>query len=100
MATPVIMPKFEMSQESATVIEWIKQEGERVERGDPLLTVETDKVTMDVESPGSGILAGIRVAPEQVVPVTEVIAWRNGSGNVWTIIRPSPRARGRSSARR
>ena len=75
MAVPVIMPKLEMAQETATVIEWLKREGEPVEKGEPLLTVETDKVTVEVESPASGILAGIRVAPQQVVPVTEIIAY-------------------------
>ncbi len=75
MANPVIMPKLEMTQETATVIEWLKQEGEQVEKGEPLLTVETDKVTIEIESPASGILAGVRVAPQQVVPVTEIIAY-------------------------
>jgi pyruvate dehydrogenase E2 component (dihydrolipoamide acetyltransferase) len=69
------MPKFEMSQETATVVEWLKQEGEEVKKGEPLLTVETDKVTMDIESPATGILAGVLVAPQQAVPVTEVIAY-------------------------
>ena len=75
MAVPVIMPKLEMSQETATVIEWLRQEGEHVEKGKPLLTVETDKVTVDIESPASGILAGVLVETQQVVPVTQVIAY-------------------------
>jgi len=75
MAVPVIMPKLEMAQETATVVEWLKREGERVEKGEPLLVVETDKVTVEIECPASGILAGIRVEPQQVVPVTEVIAY-------------------------
>lgn len=75
MATPVIMPKLEMAQETATVIEWLKQEGEHVEKDEPLLTVETDKVTVEIEAPASGMLAGVRVVPQQVVPVTEVIAY-------------------------
>jgi len=75
MATPVIMPKLEMAQETSTVIEWLKEEGERVEKGEPLLVVETEKVTVEIESPASGILAGVRVGPGQVVPVTEIIAY-------------------------
>jgi pyruvate dehydrogenase E2 component (dihydrolipoamide acetyltransferase) len=75
MATPVIMPKLEMSQETATVIEWSKKEGDTVEKGEPLLTVETDKVTVEVESPASGVLAGVRAEPNEVVPVTETIAF-------------------------
>lgn len=75
MPIPVIMPKLEMSQETSTVVEWLKQEGETVVKGEPLLTVETDKVTIDIESPGSGILAGVRVGPQEVVPVTDIIAY-------------------------
>ena len=74
MPTPVIMPKLEMSQETATIVEWLKAEGETVDKGEPLLTVETDKVTIDIESPATGTLAGIRVQADDVVPVTEVIA--------------------------
>lgn len=74
MPTPVILPKLEMSQETATVVQWLKAEGDTVEKGEPLLTVETDKVTIDIESPATGTLAGIRVEADDVVPVTEVIA--------------------------
>jgi pyruvate dehydrogenase E2 component (dihydrolipoamide acetyltransferase) len=75
MATPVIMPKIEMAQEKATVIEWLKKEGDEVEKGEPLLEVETDKVTMEVEAPASGILAGLRGEPGERIPVTETIAY-------------------------
>jgi len=80
MATSVIMPKLEMSQETATIVQWLKGDGEAVRKGEPLLTVETDKVTIDVESPESGTLAGIRVEADDVVPVTETIAYILGPG--------------------
>jgi len=69
------MPKLEMAQETATVVEWLKQEGEQIEKGEPLLVVETDKVTVEIEAPASGMLAGVRAEPQQVVPVTETIAY-------------------------
>ncbi len=75
MATPIIMPKFGMTQEEATVLRWLRQEGDTVEQGDPLMEVETDKVVMEVEAPASGILGGILVQKGDVVPVTEVIAF-------------------------
>jgi pyruvate dehydrogenase E2 component (dihydrolipoamide acetyltransferase) len=75
MATKVIMPKLEMAQESATIIEWLKKEGDQVKKGEPLLVIETDKVTVELESPGSGALSGIRGEPGQEIPVTEVIAY-------------------------
>lgn len=74
MATPVIMPKFEMSQETATVVAWLVAEGDEVRQGQPLLEVETDKVTMEIEAPASGVLAHINAHPGDVVPVTQVIA--------------------------
>ncbi|HEX9118855.1 MAG TPA: biotin/lipoyl-containing protein, partial [Anaerolineae bacterium] len=67
MPTAVIMPKFEMAQETGTVSRWLKQEGDSVARGDVLLEVDTDKVTMDVESPAKGVLANISAVPGQIV---------------------------------
>lgn len=75
MAEPIIMPKFEMSQEIGTIVEWSKNEGDTVEKGETILVVETDKVTMDVESPASGIMAGLRGKPGDAIPVTEIIGY-------------------------
>lgn len=75
MATPVILPKFDMTMEEGTIARWLKQDGERVEIGEPLVEIVTDKVNMEVESPASGFLAGIRGAPGEVIPVTHVIAY-------------------------
>jgi dihydrolipoamide dehydrogenase len=69
------MPKTGMAQETGTVIRWYYKDGEHVEKGEPLLEVMTDKVNMDVESPASGVLASIRVQPNQTVPVAQVIAY-------------------------
>jgi len=75
MAIAVIMPKFGMAQEEATIVRWYKQEGEHVERGEPLLEVMTDKVNMDVEAPASGVLLKSKYAVDDVVPVTVVIGY-------------------------
>lgn len=75
MVTPVILPKFDMTMEQGTIAHWLRREGERVEKGEPIVEVETDKVNMEIESPTSGILAGIRARPGQSVPVTHVIAY-------------------------
>ena len=74
MPTPVIMPKVDMDQEKATIISWEKKEGEAVKQDETLLTVETEKVAIEVSSPASGILAGIRFQAGEVVPVATVIA--------------------------
>ncbi len=75
MAVEVIMPKLEMAQETGTVVEWLKQEGDQVEQGEPILVIETDKVTMEVEAPGSGTLAAISAHPGDEVPIATIIAY-------------------------
>ena len=64
-----------MDQTSATVVEWLKNEGDFVKIDDAVLVVETEKVATEVTAPASGILAGIRVVQGDEVPVTEVIAY-------------------------
>jgi pyruvate dehydrogenase E2 component (dihydrolipoamide acetyltransferase) len=69
------MPKFDMDQEKATIISWSKKEGDVVKADETILTVETEKVAIDVPCPESGTLAGILYKDGDVVPVTEVIAY-------------------------
>ncbi len=74
MASDVIMPMLGMAQETGKVIRWLKQDGDAVAKGEPLLEVETDKVTVEIESPADGTLAGVRAPDGTEVPVGEVIA--------------------------
>lgn len=75
MAKEVIMPKFGFTQEESEIMEWLKKEGETVEKGDPIATVSTDKLSMEIEAPESGILAGVRFRAGDIVPVTKIIAF-------------------------
>jgi pyruvate dehydrogenase E2 component (dihydrolipoamide acetyltransferase) len=75
MAISVVMPALEMAQETGKVISWLKQEGETVAKGEPLLEIETDKAVMEVESPGEGILAAVKARAGAEVPVGQTIAW-------------------------
>lgn len=75
MATNVILPKVDMDQETGTVVEWLKQDGDLVEKGDPILIIETDKVAVEVESPASGILQGIQAEVDEIIPIGTVIAY-------------------------
>lgn len=75
MATRVILPKLEMAQETATIVEWLKHEGDHVRKGEPLLVVETDKVTFELESPAAGVLSRVSAGPGQELPVAQVIAY-------------------------
>jgi pyruvate dehydrogenase E2 component (dihydrolipoamide acetyltransferase) len=80
MAISVVMPALEMAQETGKLISWLKKEGESVAKGEPLLEVETDKAVMEIESPASGVLAGIKVQAGTEVPVGQTIAWIVSSG--------------------
>jgi pyruvate dehydrogenase E2 component (dihydrolipoamide acetyltransferase) len=75
MAISVVMPALEMAQETGKVISWLKKEGETVSKGEPLLEIETDKAVMEIESPGDGILAAVKVGAGADVPVGRTIAW-------------------------
>lgn len=75
MATIVIMPKVDMDQETGKVIEWIKKDGDQVEKGEIILVIETEKVAIDVESPATGILRGILAKPEEIIPIGRTIAY-------------------------
>ena len=75
MATNVIMPALEMAQESGVLVNWLKKEGELVTKGEPLMEIETDKVTIEIEAPASGLLRGILAHEGDVVPVGQTIAW-------------------------
>jgi pyruvate dehydrogenase E2 component (dihydrolipoamide acetyltransferase) len=75
MATSVIMPALEMTQESGRLVSWLKRDGESVTKGEPLMEIETDKVTIEIEAPASGILGGVLSKENDIVPVGQTIAW-------------------------
>ncbi len=75
MATPVILPKLGMTMEEATILRWVKQEGDQVEKDEPLAEIMTEKVDMQIEAPAAGILRGIRAHPGDMVPVAQVIGY-------------------------
>ncbi len=82
MAISVVMPALEMAQETGKLISWLKKEGEFVVKGEPLLEIETDKAVMEIESPGDGVLAGVKVQAGSEVPVGQTIAWILPKGEV------------------
>jgi len=74
LATDVIMPALGMAQETGKVLRWLKAEGDEVAKGEPLMEVETDKVTVEIEAPTDGLLAGLRAAEGAEVPVGQAVA--------------------------
>jgi pyruvate dehydrogenase E2 component (dihydrolipoamide acetyltransferase) len=73
MANEVKLPRLGQGMESGTIVKWLKSEGDRVEKGEPLYELDTDKVTQEVEAEASGVLLKIAVQ-EGEVPVGETIA--------------------------
>ncbi len=69
------MPALEMAQETGKLIRWLKQPGDTVAKGEPLLEVETDKVTVEIEAAASGVVSGITAQEGDVIPVGQTIGW-------------------------
>lgn len=68
------MPKMDHLSEESTVVKWLKKEGEKVDKGELILTVETGKAVLDVESPLTGTITKIVVEEGTEVPIGTVIA--------------------------
>ncbi len=74
MAKEVIMPALGMAQDTGILVQWYRKEGESVTQGEPLMEIETDKATVEVEAPASGMLANITAQPGDEIPVGQAIA--------------------------
>ena len=66
MATEVKLPRLGQGMESGTIVKWLKSEGEKVEKGEALYELDTDKVTQEVEADASGVLLKIAIAEGEV----------------------------------
>jgi len=76
----IILPMLGETMEEGTIGAWKKKEGERVAKGEILLEIITDKATLEVESPASGILRKIVAKEGEVVPVLRTIGWIGEAG--------------------
>ena len=74
MEIEVKMPDLSTTEGEVKVVRWLVEVGQKVQRGQPLLEVETDKATMEMESLASGTLKKTCVQPDDMVPVGAVIA--------------------------
>src|SRR5215470_8652024 len=89
MATEVRLPQFGMGMQEGKLLRWFKHEGEHVLEGEPLCEVEAEKATVEVPSPESGLLTRIVVEVDQTVPVLEVLAIIEPSGEPSAVRPPS-----------
>jgi len=70
----VLMPKGSDTMTEGKVLKWVKKEGDQISAGDAVVEIETDKVDMEVEAMGGGVLRKILVQSGKVVPVGELLA--------------------------
>src|SRR5262245_44099635 len=93
MAVEIVVPKWGLSMHEGLIGRWFKREGDRVDQGEPLLEIETEKMTNVVEAPASGVLARILYPDGSTVPVSQVIALIAAPGEpVPEIAAPAPAA--------
>ncbi|WGL59311.1 pyruvate dehydrogenase complex dihydrolipoamide acetyltransferase [Pigmentibacter sp. JX0631] len=83
MATVMEMPKLSDTMSEGSVARWLKKEGEKVSAGIPIIEIETDKATMEYESPAGGILLKILVGDGQKCPLQAPIAVIGKDGEKW-----------------
>jgi pyruvate dehydrogenase E2 component (dihydrolipoamide acetyltransferase) len=94
MPAEVIMPALGMAQETGKVLRWLRGEGDVLAKGEPLLEVETDKVTVEIEAPAAGTLTGVSAAEGAEVPVGTVIAFVVADGeSIAQALLPAPAPR-------
>lgn len=70
----VLLPKWGVTMQEATIEEWLVAEGQAVAAGDPLVRIGTDKVDTEIEAPVSGVVSAITAAEGAVVPVGATVA--------------------------
>jgi pyruvate dehydrogenase E2 component (dihydrolipoamide acetyltransferase) len=72
--TRVILPKLGLTMDEGRLVAWHKKEGDRVEKGELLFEVETDKANMEIEASASGVVRRILLPADATAPVATVIA--------------------------
>ncbi len=75
MPIEVILPRVDMDMSFGTIVSWHRSEGDSVKKGDALLDIETDKATMEVTSPGTGVLHFVSAKEGDVIPIGQAIGW-------------------------
>src|SRR5215210_3781303 len=74
MANQVTLPRLGQGMESGTIVRWLKAEGDKVEKGEPLYELDTEKVTQEVEADASGVVLRILAREGEEVPVGKPVA--------------------------
>jgi pyruvate/2-oxoglutarate dehydrogenase complex dihydrolipoamide acyltransferase (E2) component len=75
MRKEIIMPKIGLDMTEGTIVEWKKKVGDRMERGEVIAEIETDKAVTEIEAAVDGVLAEIVAEEGEEVEITKTIAW-------------------------
>jgi pyruvate dehydrogenase E2 component (dihydrolipoamide acetyltransferase) len=75
MATELKVPTLGMDMEEATVVRWLVEDGAEVEKGEPVLEIDTDKTSFEIEAPTGGIICNLRGEPGETLPVGTTLAY-------------------------
>ncbi len=75
MAVELKVPSLGMDMEEANILRWLVEEGTRVEKGEPVLEIDTDKTSFEIEAPAAGIVRDIRGAEGETLPVGATLAY-------------------------
>ena len=94
MATELKVPKLGMDMEEANILRWMVEEGAEVEKGDPVIEIDTDKVSYEVEANADGVIRGLRGVEGQTIPVGATLAFIAAPDEEWTD--PTPQDQGAS----
>ena len=75
MATAIFMPKNGMAMEEGKLIRWLVKEGDKVEMDQPIMEIETDKITMEDVAPATGTILALYAKDGDTIPVLETMGW-------------------------
>src|SRR5437879_5154168 len=80
MATEIVMPQMGESIVEGTITKWLKKQGDKIQRDEPLFEISTDKVDAEIPAPASGVLSEIKVTEGTTVQVNTVVGTISSDG--------------------
>ena len=80
MATELKVPTLGMDMEEATIVRWLVEEGAEVKKGDPVLEIDTDKTSFEIEAPSDGAIHALRGETGDILPVGATLAYVTAPG--------------------
>jgi pyruvate dehydrogenase E2 component (dihydrolipoamide acetyltransferase) len=98
MATRVQMPQLGATMTEGRLVKWLVEEGQHVDKGQPIAEIETDKIVTEVTAPAEGVLAKIAARSDDVVAVTGLLGWIAAEGEPIGLPEENERSSGPSPA--